>query len=191
MKVERTRIPDLLVLEPRAHTDNRGLLWEIYSTRRYEEAGVTRTFVQDVHSFSREGVIRGFHYQIHRPQAKLVMVLRGRVFDVAVDIRRGSPTFGLWMPTLLSAEKRNQLFVPEGFAHGFCALEDSDVLYKCSDHYSPEHERGIAHDDPSLAVPWPVDRPILSERDRDLPLLSQLTEADLPTFTTDSGVSDR
>lgn len=173
-------LPEVLLVTPRVFRDERGFFLEAHSARRYRDAGVPCAFVQDSHSFSRAGVVRGFHFQLQQQQAKLVTVISGRVFDVAVDVRRGSPTLGRWVFCELDGEARRQLFIPAGFAHGFCALQDSHVLYKSSDYYAPEHERGIAWDDPQLAVPWPVETPLLSARDRALPRLAELAPEELP-----------
>jgi dTDP-4-dehydrorhamnose 3,5-epimerase len=180
MDVRPTSIPGVVVIEPRVFGDARGFLFESFSRRRLEAAlGRSVEFVQDNHSLSARGVLRGLHYQLPHPQAKLVRVVRGEVFDVAVDLRRGSPTLGRWAGEVLSAENRRQVFIPEGFAHGFLALSDeAELLYKISDYWQPEHERCIRWDDPDLAIPWPVrdSAPILSAKDaagsafRDAPL---------------------
>ena len=169
MKVVPTAIPDLLILEPRVFGDDRGFFLESFNARRFAElTGVNTTFVQDNHSRSTRGVLRGLHYQLRQPQGKLVRVVAGEVWDIAVDLRRRSPTFGRWEGALLSAENKRQLWVPEGFAHGFVVLSESaDFLYKTTDYYAPEHERCIAWNDPDLAIDWryPGD-PVLSEKDR-------------------------
>ena len=172
MRVIETKIPDILIIEPQVYEDERGFFYESYSRRRYVSHGIEDTFVQDNHSKSKRGVLRGLHYQAPPGQAKLVHVALGQVFDVAVDIRHGSPTFGEWVGVTLSAENRRQLYIPVGFAHGFCVTSDkADFLYKVSSYYAPEEERGIAWDDPDLAIQWPVQEPILSERDRHHPRL--------------------
>lgn len=168
MKVTRTEIPDVLELEPRVFGDERGFFYESFNQRIFEEAtGLKASFVQDNHSRSGRGVLRGLHYQVKQPQGKLVRVLRGAVFDVAVDLRRSSPSFGRWVARELSEDNRRQLWVPPGFAHGFLVLSESaDVLYKTTDYYAPEHERCIAWDDADLAVAWPIQgRPVLSAKD--------------------------
>lgn len=182
MKVTPTTIPEVLLVEPRVFGDSRGFFYESYNERAFREAaGVAVSFVQDNHSRSRRGVLRGLHYQVRQPQGKLVRVVRGAVFDVAVDIRRGSPTFGRWVGAELSEENQRQLWVPAGFAHGFLVLSESaDFLYKTTDYYAPEHERCIAWNDPELAIAWPLaGEPVLSANDAKGKLLSQ---ADTFTF---------
>jgi dTDP-4-dehydrorhamnose 3,5-epimerase len=154
---------------------------ETYHRQRYAGLGITETFVQDNHSSSQRGTLRGLHYQLNHPQAKLCRVVEGQALDVVVDIRKSSPNFGKWTSVVLSAELRNQLYVPAGFAHGFVALtERTQFLYKCSDYYAPDDERGILWNDPQLNIDWRIDAPLLSERDRKHPLLSQVPEAFLP-----------
>ena len=174
MQVSKTPIDGLLTIEPKIFVDPRGMFYEVYSKSRYEEHGIPR-FVQDNHSVSKKGVLRGLHYQVNPGQGKLVRVTRGEVFDVAVDIRKQSPTYGKWWGLSLSETNNFQLYIPIGFAHGFCVLSESaEVLYKCSDYYSPENERGILWNDPDLAIDWPVKDPILSEKDAVSPLFSEL-----------------
>lgn len=180
MRVFPTRMAEVKVLEPRLLLDERGYLFEAYSRRRYQEAGIPCAFVQINQSFSRQGVIRGLHYQLERPQAKIIRVLQGRIFDVVVDVRSGSPTFGHWVSVTLSAESRQQLFVPAGFAHGYGALEDVEVIYQLSRHYDPHDEHGIVYDDPGLGIDWPLDAPVLSARDARLPRLADLPARLLP-----------
>ena len=181
MKVTPTKHPDVLLIEPAVHRDARGFFLESFHAARYGEAGMPASFVQDNHSRSSLGVLRGLHYQLKRPQGKLIRVTSGRVFDVAVDIRQGSPRFGQWVGIELTAEDHRQLYVPPGFAHGFCVLsEQVDFLYKCTDYYSPEDEYGIAWDDPDLAIAWPQIDVILSDKDRHLPRLSESTH--LPDY---------
>lgn len=182
MKVTRLAIPDVLLLEPVRHRDHRGFFSETFSKRALAEAGVEIDFVQDNHSLSCErGVVRGLHFQTEpATQDKLVRVPRGAVFDVAVDLRHGSPTFGKWVGAILSAENWHQLLVPKGFAHGFCTLEpDSELLYKVSDYYAPECDRGVAWNDPDIGIDWPVaaGEAILSDKDAKQPRL-----ADLPAY---------
>lgn len=167
MNVRETNLPGVLLLEPRVFEDSRGWFMETYHGPRLSLAGINVSFVQDNHSFSREGVLRGLHYQIRMPQGKLVRVVRGAVFDVAVDLRRLSPTFGRWHGVKLSAENRLQLYIPEGFAHGFLSLSDrAEVIYKCTDVYQPEHERTLLWNDPEVGIEWPIDGyPILSDKD--------------------------
>src|SRR5271169_393150 len=168
MKVDATAIPGLLVLEPSIHADERGFFFESFNQKRFEDA-IRRSvsFVQDNHSRSTRHALRGLHYQIRRPQGKLVRVTAGEVFDVAVDLRRSSPTFGKFDSVVLSAENRKQLWIPEGFAHGFLALsETADVLYKTTDYYAPEDERCLIWNDPDVGIDWPSGAPILSAKDR-------------------------
>lgn len=167
MKVTATEIPGLLVLEPRVFGDARGFFAESYNRRTFREVtGVDPEFVQDNHSRSARGVLRGLHYQIGRPQGKLVRVARGRVFDVAVDLRRASPSFGRWVGRELSEDNHLQMWIPPGLAHGFVVLSEwADFLYKTTDYYAPEYERCIRWDDPELAIDWPVGAPRLSEKD--------------------------
>jgi len=174
MQVSKTPIDGLLTIEPKIFADPRGMFYEVYSESRYEEHGIS-CFVQDNHSISKKGVVRGLHYQVNPGQNKLVRVTRGEIFDVAVDIRKQSPTYGKWWGLSLSETNNFQLYIPIGFAHGFCVLSESaEVLYKCSDYYSPENERGILWNDPDLAIDWPVKDPILSEKDAVYPLFSEL-----------------
>ncbi len=172
MKITETKLPGVLLLEPKRFGDDRGFFIELFHARKYEEAGIAGPFVQDNFSRSVKGTLRGLHFQEPNAQGKLVQVMVGTVFDVAVDIRRGSPTFGQWVGVELSAENRNQLWVPAGFAHGFCVLSESaDFLYKCTDFYAPGTERGVAWNDPDLAIEWPVSFPLLSPKDAMAPRL--------------------
>ncbi|MFI8609441.1 dTDP-4-dehydrorhamnose 3,5-epimerase [Pseudomonas sp. NPDC077649] len=170
MQVIQTRLPEVLILEPQVFGDERGFFYESFNARRFAEAtGVSRDFVQDNHSRSARGVLRGLHYQLQQAQGKLVRVSAGEVYDVAVDLRRSSPTFGQWVGAHLSAENKRQLWVPEGFAHGFLVLsEHAEFLYKTTDYYAPAHERCIRWDDASLAIDWPLDglTPQLSAKDQ-------------------------
>ena len=168
MNVTRLAIPDVLLLKPKAFGDDRGFFFESFNQKRFEEAiGRTVNFVQDNHSRSTKGVLRGLHYQIQQPQGKLVRVVAGEVFDVAVDLRKTSSTFGQWVGELLSADNKRQLWVPEGFAHGFVVLsETAEFLYKTTDYYAPQHERCIRWDDEMLAIQWPTSiQPTLSAKD--------------------------
>jgi len=168
MKVIPTAIPDVLIIEPKVFGDERGFFFESFNQKLWQEkTGVTTPFVQDNHSRSGKNVLRGLHYQIKQPQGKLVRVISGEVFDVAVDIRRNSPTFGTWVGETLSAENKRQLWVPPGFAHGFLVLSDTaEFLYKTTDYWAPEHERCIIWNDPDLAIAWPLDgMPILARKD--------------------------
>lgn len=177
LEVKQTNLPGVLEIVSKRLGDDRGFFSEVWSEPRFREAGIDLVFVQDNHSRSARGVLRGLHYQVEPvPQAKLVRVSRGSVFDVAVDIRRSSPTFGQWTGVVLSADKWNQLLVPAGFAHGFLALEDgSEVQYKVSASYSPDHDRGIRPDDPAIGIEWPLPRDqwLLSAKDQNAPLLAQ------------------
>lgn len=179
LEVTPLALDGVLEIRPRRFEDERGFFSETWNFARWTEAGIDTDFVQDNHSLSKDkGVLRGLHYQAPpMAQAKLVRVSRGAVFDVAVDIRPGSPTFGKWVSTILSAEQWNQLFVPEGFAHGFLTLQpDTEVQYKTSAPYSPEHDRAIRFDDPAIGIDWPIDgnELILSDKDRSAPLLAEV-----------------
>lgn len=183
MKVIQTPLEGLLVIEPQVFGDQRGFFLESYQKQRYIEAGVGVDFLQDNVSFSQRDTLRGLHFQYPRGQAKLVQVMQGEVFDVAVDIRYGSPTFGQWYGVTLTAQNRRQMFVPEGFAHGFCVLSDTALfMYKCSDYYVPDDEGGICWDDPELAIEWPVKRPILSEKDQCFAPLREMATDRLPSY---------
>lgn len=164
-----THIPDIILIQPEVFGDQRGFFMETWHARKFEEAGIDETFVQDNHSKSSQGILRGLHYQIHQPQGKLVRVVAGEVFDVAVDIRKSSPTFGKWVGEVLSAENKHMLWVPGGFAHGFYVMSESaEFVYKCTDFYAPEHERCLRWDDPDLAIDWPLvngKQPVLSDKD--------------------------
>jgi dTDP-4-dehydrorhamnose 3,5-epimerase len=166
MKVRETPLPGVLVLEPQVFRDNRGFFLETFSTRRLSGSGIPEHFAQDNHSRSARGVVRGLHYQLEHPQGKLIHAARGRIFDVAVDIRRGSPTFAKWFGIELSDENLLSLWVPGGFAHGFCVLSDvADVIYKCTVPYEQADDRGIAWDDRLIGIDWPVDHALLSPKD--------------------------
>ncbi len=169
MQIVETGIPGLLVIEPKVWGDARGFFFESYNQRRFEElTGVRKTFVQDNHSRSARNVLRGLHYQIRQPQGKLVRVVAGEVYDVAVDIRRSSPTFGKWFGLHMSADNKKMLWIPEGFAHGFVVLsEHAEFLYKTTDYWAPEHERCIRWNDPELAIDWQISgEPVLSAKDQ-------------------------
>lgn len=175
MKLITTSIEGLLILEPDVFEDERGYFLETHHQNRFQAAGVSTVFVQDNLSFSKKDTLRGLHFQITHPQAKLVQAITGTIFDVAVDIRGGSQTFGQWSAIRLSEENKRQLFIPNGFAHGFCVLSESaHVLYKCSDYYNPADEGGLLWSDPAVAIEWPVKNPILSKKDRQHPLLENL-----------------
>jgi dTDP-4-dehydrorhamnose 3,5-epimerase len=173
MKVVATALPEVLLIEPKVHGDSRGFFYESFQARRYADAGIPAEFVQDNLSRSVRGTLRGLHFQEPGAQGKLVQVLRGTVWDVAVDVRRGSPRFGRWVAVELSEATPRQLWIPPGFAHGFCVLSESaDFFYKCTALYAPECERSIAWNDPAIGIAWPVPEPILSVKDRDAPRLA-------------------
>jgi dTDP-4-dehydrorhamnose 3,5-epimerase len=183
MRVVPTELPEVLILEPRVHGDSRGFFYETFQAGRYAGVGISGPFVQDNLSRSVRGTLRGLHFQEPRAQGKLVQVLRGTVWDVAVDVRRGSPRFGRWIALELSETTPRQLWIPPGFAHGFCVLSDSaDFFYKCTELYSPESERSVAWDDPAIGIAWPVEEPLLSPKDRAAPRL-----ADAPVLPVFSG----
>ncbi len=184
MRFRETEIKDVILVEPDIFPDERGYFCETYHEPRYVEGGIGLHFVQDNESQSHRGVLRGLHYQLNRPQGKLVRVIRGEIFDVAVDIRRGSPNFGKWVGTNLSGENKLQLYIPPGFAHGYCVLSETAVFaYKCTDIYVHEDERGIRYDDPELGIDWPIREPIISEKDSLSPLL---VDAEFPEFLPNS-----
>ncbi len=170
LKITPTAIPDVLIIEPEVYEDERGFFMETYHEKRYREMGIDVSFVQDNFSFSIGGSLRGLHYQKPNSQAKIVYVLSGRIFDVAVDIRKNSKSYGNWTGKILSASNRRQLFIPTGFAHGYCVLSSSAVIfYKCSRYYSPKDEGGIIWNDPELNIDWPISNPIVSNKDKNLP----------------------
>ncbi|MEB0013415.1 dTDP-4-dehydrorhamnose 3,5-epimerase [Glaciimonas sp. Gout2] len=174
MHIQTTDIPDVLIIEPKVFGDDRGFFYESFNERTFQElTGVTTTFVQDNHSKSAKNVLRGLHYQIQQPQGKLVRVVAGEVFDVAVDIRKSSPTFGRWVGVVLSAENKRQMWVPPGFAHGFVVTSDSaEFLYKTTDYWAPEFERSILWNDPAIGIKWPIEgSPLLSGKDQIAALL--------------------
>ena len=181
MKVIRTPLAGILKIEPRVFSDSRGYFLESYQRVRFVGAGIEVNFVQDNLSFSRKNTLRGLHYQNPRGQAKLVQVFQGEVFDVAVDIRPGSQSFGQWYGTRLSFENKHQLFIPAGFAHGYCVLSETALFYyKCSDYYAPECEAGVLWSDPDLGIDWPMKRPLLSQKDAEYPRLKDVPPARLP-----------
>jgi dTDP-4-dehydrorhamnose 3,5-epimerase len=182
MNVVPTDLPGVLIIEPRVFADARGFFLETYTAHRYADAGLPLTFVQDNHSRSVPKTLRGFHYQLHHPQGKLIRCVRGSVFDVAVDIRRGSPTFGKWVAVELSEDNKRQMWIPAGFAHGFCVPSVlSEIEYKCTDYYDPDDDRGVIWNDPTIAVTWPIDTPLLSPKDRAYPRLADLRD-ELPLY---------
>jgi dTDP-4-dehydrorhamnose 3,5-epimerase len=183
MKTIETKLPGVLIIEPAVFGDARGFFMEIWNEKRYAATGLLASFVQDNLSFSRQGTLRGLHFQHPNAQGKLVFVLQGEVFDVAVDIRNGSPTFGQWVGVILSADNKRQLYIPEGFAHGFCVISETALFaYKCTDFYNPKTESGIAWDDPDIGITWPNNKPILSEKDRNYPRLKELPPGRLPQY---------
>ncbi len=181
VKFVPTEIPGVLVIEPDVFQDRRGFFLETYQLQKYRAGGIADVFVQDNHSRSAGGTIRGLHLQLRRPQAKLIRVIEGEIFDVAVDVRRGSPTFGRWVGVTLSAGNFRQCYIPQGFAHGFAVVSSvAQVEYKCTDVYDAASEIGIAWNDPDVGIRWPVSNPVLSDRDQRHPRLAEIAE--LPTF---------
>lgn len=183
MKVQETALPGVLLIEPQVFGDSRGFFLETFSAERYEAAGVRGPFVQDNMSLSAKGIVRGMHLQHPNAQGKLVWVVQGAVLDVALDVRVGSPTFGRWVAEELSADNKRQLWVPPGFAHGFCVTSESAVfVYKCTQYYAPKDEVGVLWNDPDLGIPWPVVEPVVSPKDRALPRLADVDRARLPRY---------
>ena len=177
MKVRATELPEVLIVEPEVFEDERGFFLETYHARKYAEAGIPVVFVQDNHSCSRRYTLRGLHAQGRHPQGKLVRVAQGEIFDVAVDIRPHSATFGRWVGMRLSAQSFRQAYIPPGFAHGFCVLSESaEVVYKCTEFHDPSDEIGIVWNDPEIGIAWPVVEPILSDKDRHAPRLAEVTD---------------
>ncbi|MGR8933307.1 MAG: dTDP-4-dehydrorhamnose 3,5-epimerase [Gammaproteobacteria bacterium] len=183
MNIIATSLPGVVVFEPKVFGDHRGFFLETYRDRVLSDAGIDKSFVQDNHSRSSRGVLRGLHYQLQQPQGKLVRVARGKVFDVAVDVRYGSPHFGQWYGTVLDDESLRMMYVPPGFAHGFVVLsETADFIYKCTDYYHPQSEQGILWNDAEIGIQWPIEEVALSEKDRKNPPLSQQHRDKLPVF---------
>ncbi len=183
MEIIETQLPDVLLIRPRVFRDTRGFFCETFSEARYREAGVGLSFVQDNLSYSGRGTLRGLHLQHPHEQGKLVMAANGEVFDVAVDVRVGSPTFGKWAGARLSSDTLEQLWVPPGFAHGFCVLSDEALFsYKCTDFYSKADELSVRWDDPDIGIDWPIDAPLLSVKDAGAPRLRDIDPARLPRF---------
>jgi dTDP-4-dehydrorhamnose 3,5-epimerase len=183
MRIEEGELPGLLLIEPQRFEDARGFFLESFHAERYRAHGIAQLFVQDNHSRSSQNVLRGLHFQIKRPQAQIVTVMRGRIFDVAVDLRHGSPTFGRWSGVELSDEGPRQLYMAAGFAHGFCVLSEfADLHYKVSQLYDAADEGGVYWADRDIGVCWPVDEPIISERDNSFPQLQQLNPQQLPSI---------
>ena len=174
MQFVKTELEGVVIIEPRVFEDERGFFLESYHKPRFQAAGIDVEFVQDNHSRSGSGVVRGLHYQLRHPQGKLVRVIRGEALDVAVDLRRSSPTFGRSFGCLLSEANRRQLYIPPGFAHGFCVTDEfAEVLYKCTDVYRPDDERTLLWNDPALAIAWPISNPVISAKDQRGVLLAQ------------------
>ena len=185
MKFRETELPGVIVVEPDVHGDARGFFLETYHQKKYAEGGIAATFVQDNHSRSKHGILRGLHLQVRHPQGKLVRVVEGEVFDVAVDVRRGSPHFGRHTAVVLAASRFTQLYIPPGFAHGFLVTsEAAQFEYKCTALYHPEDELSIAWNDPDIAIPWPIESPVLSAKDASARTLKELTDA-LPVYRPD------
>ena len=183
LQIIETAIPGVLIVQPRVFEDPRGFFMETYRQNVLAEAGIRDNFVQDNHSRSSRGVLRGLHYQLRKPQAKLCRVAQGEVLDIAVDIRVGSPTFGRWVSVLLSGENHKQLYIPKGFAHGFSVRsETADFLYKCSDYFDAADDRGVLWDDPAIGIEWQTPSPILSEKDKRYLPLAQIAQDQLPRY---------
>jgi dTDP-4-dehydrorhamnose 3,5-epimerase len=184
MRVEQSTLPGVLIIEPDVHADGRGFFLETYHSDRYRQHGIDGPFVQDNHSRSTAGTLRGLHLQLERPQGKLIHVIEGEIFDVAVDVRRGSPFFGRWVGVRVSSDNFRQVYIPQGFAHGFCVLSPiAQVEYKCTDLYDRPSEVGLMWNDPALKIEWPISEPVLSDRDRRHPPLAELMDR-LPLFPT-------
>lgn len=184
MKVIETRLLGAVVIEPQVFGDARGFFYESYNEAKYRDAGIHRSFVQSNVSRSARGVLRGLHYQWPNPQGKLVSVLEGEVYDVAVDIRRGSPTFGQWAGVMLTAENHRHFWIPEGFAHGFCVVsEHATFTYQCTALYDAKADAGIRWNDPALGIDWPISEPLLSDKDSKAPLLAAVPADRLPNYT--------
>lgn len=174
MKITETAIAEVLILEPQVHGDHRGFFMETWRNSIFEEHGIALQFVQDNHSSSARGILRGLHYQVNRPQGKLIRAIEGEIFDVAVDLRRGSPTFKKWVGVTLSADNKRQLWVPPGFAHGFYVISESaQIVYKCTEYYSAADDRSLRWNDQAIGIQWPLaaEPPVLSDKDRNAPVL--------------------
>ncbi|HVB99257.1 MAG TPA: dTDP-4-dehydrorhamnose 3,5-epimerase [Candidatus Dormibacteraeota bacterium] len=183
MKCTQTALPGVLIIEPEIRRDSRGFFLETYHRAKFSDLGINDQFVQDNHSRSERGTLRGLHYQLRHPQAKICRVVEGEALDVAVDIRLGSPTFGQWVAVVLSAEKQNQIYIPRGFAHGFLAKSPSvQFLYKCSEFYRQDDDYGVLWNDAGLAIAWGEAEPLLSERDRRFPPLAEIPRTLLPAY---------
>ncbi|MCP5003072.1 MAG: dTDP-4-dehydrorhamnose 3,5-epimerase [Planctomycetes bacterium] len=185
VEFQKTTLPGVLLIGPQVYKDSRGFFMETFHKGKYKEVGIDQNFVQDNYSHSSSGTLRGLHYQLKHPQGKLIYVISGEIFDVAVDIRHGSPTFGQWEGFSLSSENRRQVYIPGGFAHGFCVLSESaDVLYKCTDAYMPDDEYGIVWSDETVGIRWPVKEPTVSDKDRQSPGLREIPISHLPVFAS-------
>jgi dTDP-4-dehydrorhamnose 3,5-epimerase len=183
LQIIETALPGVLIIKPRVFADPRGFFMETYRQNVLADAGIRDNFVQDNHSHSSRGVLRGLHYQLRRPQAKLCRVVQGEVLDIAVDIRLGSPTFGKWVSAVLSGENQQQLYVPKGFAHGFVVRsETADFLYKCSDYFDGADDRGVLWNDPGIGIDWQTPEPILSDKDKRYLALNEIAHENLPRY---------
>ena len=183
MNIEETKLSGVLILKPKVFTDDRGYFFETWNSTRYEQAGIPGPFVQDNISFSKKGILRGLHFQHPQSQGKLIQVLSGEVVDVVVDIRIGSPTYGQWIGEVLSESNHRQMYVPPGFAHGYCVTSEAALfLYKCTDFYNPATEHGIIWNDPDIGIEWPTAQPVLSSKDAVYPRLKDLRLENLPQF---------
>jgi len=177
MNIIKTKLSDCIIIEPKVYCDDRGFFLETFQAERYATVGITLPFVQDNHSRTSKGVLRGLHFQKTKPQGKLVRVVRGEVYDVAVDIRLGSPTYGRWEAVVLSEDNKKQFWVPPGFAHGFMVISDfADFEYKCTDYYDPTDEGSLLWNDPDLNIPWPIKSPFISIKDSQAPLLANIKQ---------------
>ncbi len=183
IKYTKTDLPGVLLIDPAVFKDSRGFFMETFHQKKYAEAGIDHTFIQDNYSHSTQGTLRGLHYQLKHPQGKLIYVIKGEIFDVAVDIRQGSPGFGKWVGQYLSGNNKRQIFVPEGFAHGFCVIsETADVLYKTTDLYNPDDEYGVLWSDPTIGIDWPIEAPIVSDKDKQFPGLKDVPKTHIPIY---------
>jgi len=183
MNIEETKLSGVLILEPKVFTDDRGYFFEIWNSTHYKQSGIPGPFVQDNISFSKKGILRGLHFQYPQSQGKLIQVLSGEVLDVVVDIRAGSPTYGQWVGEVLSESNHRQMYVPPGFAHGYCVTSEAALFsYKCTDFYNPSTEHGIIWNDPDIGIEWPIAQPVLSTKDAVYPGLKDLRPENLPQF---------
>jgi len=183
MNIQETKLPGVLILEPKVFSDDRGYFFETWNSTRYEQTGIQGPFVQDNISFSKKGILRGLHFQQPQSQGKLIQVLSGQVVDVVVDIRAGSPTYGQWIGEVLSESNHRQMYVPPGFAHGYCVTSETALFsYKCTDFYNPATEHGIIWNDPDIGIEWPTAQPVLSKKDAVYPRLKEFQPENLPQF---------